>query len=97
MYRVKPGINHCKGYKVCDNENIDQQQDKELAIPEANTVVDPRTMMVHVEHATATTRAMVTPLRLEDVAHQTVSSSLVFSITKMETPKYWNLTRISEH
>ena len=97
LYRVKPGINHCKGYKVCDNENVDQQQDKELAIPEANTVVDPRAMMVHIEHTTATTRAMVASFRLEDVAHQTISSSLMFCITKMETPKYRHLTWISEH
>ena len=95
--RVKPGIDHSECYKVCDNEYVDQQQDKELAIPEANTVVDPGAVMVHVEHTAATTRAMVTPLRLEDVAHQTVSSSLVFCITKMETPKYRYLTRICEH
>ena len=95
--RVQPGIDHSKGYEVCDNENVDQQQDKEFSIPEANTVVDPRTMMVHVEHTTATARAMVTPLRLEDVAHQTVSSSLMFCITKMKSPKYRYLTRICEH
>ena len=28
----------------------DEQQDEELAIPKANTVVDPRAMMVHVKN-----------------------------------------------
>lgn len=31
-------------------KDIDKQQHEVLAVPEAHTVVDPRTVMVHVEH-----------------------------------------------
>ena len=95
--RVKPGINHSKGYKVCDNENIDQQQDKELAIPEANTVVDPRTMMVHIKNTPIARRTMMASLWLENVTHQAVTTTLVLWITKMEAPKDWNLSWVSSH
>lgn len=40
-----------------------------LAVVEAYAVIDPRTVVVHVEHAAPTGRAVVTSLWLEDVAH----------------------------
>ena len=47
---LKPGIGHGDDNKVGDNEHIDEEQDEEFAVPEAYTVIDPRAMMVHIEH-----------------------------------------------
>jgi hypothetical protein len=41
-------------------------------------------MMVHVEHASVTSWAVMTSFWLEDVAHQAVPSSFVLRITQME-------------
>ena len=35
--------------------------------------------------------------RLEDVAHQAVTSTLVLRVTKMEAPEHWNLAWIGSH
>jgi len=48
---IEPGGEHGENVEVCHDENVDKQKDEELAVPEANTVVDPGAMMVHVEHA----------------------------------------------
>ena len=36
-------------------------------------------------------------LRFKDVAHQAVTSTLVFRVTQMESPKDWDLSRIGSH
>jgi hypothetical protein len=54
-------------------------------------------MMIHVKHASITGRAVMAPLRLKYIAHQAISSSLVFVITEMEAPKNRNLARIGGH
>ena len=35
--------------------------------------------------------------RLEDVAHEAVTSTLVLRVTKMEAPEHWNLSWIRRH
>jgi len=40
---------------------------------------------------------MMASLWLEHVAHQAISSSFVFVISQMESPKDWHLARISGH
>ena len=49
-------------------------------VPSADAVVDPGTVMVHVENAPVASRAMVASLRLEDVAHQAIATTLVLRI-----------------
>ena len=40
---------------------------------------------------------MVTPLWLEYIAHKAISPSLIFIVTKMKSPEYWNLARVCSH
>tara|TARA_B110000977_G_C10740946_1_gene362995 strand:- start:294 stop:536 length:243 start_codon:yes stop_codon:yes gene_type:complete len=68
-----------------------------FSIPKPYAVVDPRTMMVHVKHASVTCRTMMTALWLEHVAHEAVTPSLVLIVTKMESPKDWDLSWVGCH
>ena len=79
------------------NEDVDEEEHEELAVPEANTIVDPRAVMVHVEDAAIAGGTMMATLRLENVAHQTVTASFVLRITEMEAPEDGYLTWISRH
>ena len=54
-------------------------------------------MVIHVKYAPVARGTMMASLWLENVAHQAISSSLIFIITKMESPKHWDLSRISGH
>jgi hypothetical protein len=40
---------------------------------------------------------MMTPLWLKYITHQAISSSLIFVITEVKSPKYRNLARIGGH
>lgn len=53
--------------------------------------------MIHIQNASVACRAVMAPLRLKDVAHQTVTSSFVFVIAKMEAPEHWYLAWVSRH
>ena len=66
---------------VRDTQHVNEKKEELLAIPEADTVVNPRTVMVHVEHASIARRAVVATLWLEHVAHEAVATTLVFVIT----------------
>ena len=93
----KPSVGHGDYYKVRDDEDVNEEQYEKLAVPESNTVVNPWTVMVHVQHTSVARRAMMASLWLENVTHQAVSSSLVFRIAQMEAPKDWYLARIRRH
>ena len=54
-------------------------------------------MVIHVKYAPVAGGTMMASLWLENVAHQAISSSLIFIITQMESPKHWDLSRISGH
>ena len=79
------------------DENVHQQEQEVLAIPKAYTVVDPGAVMIHVEYASVARRAMMASLRLEHIAHKTVTTSFVLVVAKMEAPEYGHLPRISRH
>ena len=79
-----------------------------LSVPEADAVVDPGTVVVHVEHTPVAGRAVVAPLRLEHIAHQAVPPPLVLIVPLMESlklmmrggkeyPENGDLARVSEH
>ena len=54
-------------------------------------------MMVHVEHAPITGRTVVAPFWFEYIAHQTVTTPLVFVVAQVESPEDWDLSRIGRH
>lgn len=66
---LKPGKRHRNGHKVGYNQHIDEEQNEKFAVPESNAVVNPRTVMVHVEDAAVARRAMMASFRLENIAH----------------------------
>ena len=40
-----------------------------LTVPEADAVIQPKTVVIHVQHAPVASGAVVTSLRFEHVAH----------------------------
>ena len=54
-------------------------------------------MMVHIQNTSPTGRAVVTPLRLEHIAHQAVSLSLGLMVPEMEPPEGGHLAGVCEH
>ena len=52
---IEPCMSHREDYEVCDNENIDKKQYEEFAVPKADTVINPRAVVIHIEYATTTT------------------------------------------
>jgi hypothetical protein len=81
FHKVKKGEdNHVKNGHV----HVEQEQQEVLPIPEADAVVDPGAVVVHVEHATIAGRTVVAPLWFENIAHQTVPSSLVLRVSVVE-------------
>lgn len=97
LYAHRKVIHHGDGDEVGGDEDVDEQEEEELAIPEADAIIYPGTVVVHVEYAPAAGGAVVTPLWLEDVAHQTVATSLVFCVAQVEAPKHWHLPRVGSH
>ena len=51
---MEPGIRHGNDDKIGDDEDVDEQEHEEFSIPEADAVVNPGAVMVHVEHTTIT-------------------------------------------
>ena len=88
---------HGRQHIVGREKDIYEQQHEVLAVPEAHTVVDPRTVMVHVKHTSVAHRAVVAPLWLENVAHQAISPALVLWVTQVKAPEYWDLPWVSCH
>ena len=97
MNTLKPSITHRNCDVVSDDKNIDQQKNEKFPVPEADTVVDPWTMMIHIKNTPIARRTMMASFWLENVTHQTVTTTLVLWITKMEAPKDWNLSRVGSH
>lgn len=64
--------------------DVEQEQQEVLPVPEADAVVYPGTVVVHVEHAPVAGRTVVAPLWFENIAHQTVPSSFVLRVAVVE-------------
>ena len=88
---------HCNCNEVCQHEDVYQEKEEELSIPKANAIVNPGAVVVHVEHAPTTRRAVMASLWLEDVAHETVAASLLLGITEMEAPEDGDLSWVCGH
>ena len=93
----KPSITHRNCDVVSDDKNIDQQKNEKFPVPEADTIVDPRTMMVHIKNTPIARRTVMASLWLENVTHQAITATLILWVTKMEAPKDWNLSWVSSH
>jgi len=91
------GVCHGGNVEVRNYEHVYQQQDEELTVPKADAVVDPWTVVVHVQHATVACRAVMAPLWFEDIAHQAIPPSLVLRVSQVEAPEHRDLPRISGH
>eukprot|EP00354_Favella_ehrenbergii_P001721 CAMPEP_0170461760 /NCGR_PEP_ID=MMETSP0123-20130129/7537_1 /TAXON_ID=182087 /ORGANISM="Favella ehrenbergii, Strain Fehren 1" /LENGTH=172 /DNA_ID=CAMNT_0010726845 /DNA_START=755 /DNA_END=1273 /DNA_ORIENTATION=- len=94
---LEPGEGHGNGNEVSHDKHVDQEEDEELAVPEADAVVNPGAVMVHVENAAIARAAVMAPLRLEDVTHEAVAASLVLGVTQVEAPEDGDLPRICRH
>lgn len=53
--------------------------------------------MVHIQHAPIAGRAVIAPLRLENIAHQAISTSFILWVAQVEAPKHWDLARVGGH
>lgn len=82
---------------VGQQKSIDKQIQEKLPVPESNTVIDPGTVVVHVQHASITCRAMVATVGLENIADEAVAPPFGLVVTKVEAPKHGYLTRITVH
>jgi hypothetical protein len=53
--------------------------------------------MVHVEHASVASAAVMASLGFENVAHQAVTTTLVLRVAQVKAPKDRNLAGVSGH
>jgi len=65
--------------------HIQEELDEELSVVEANAIVDPWAMVVHVENATVADTAMMCTVGLPNIAHFTIPPSLSL-ITHVKAP-----------
>eukprot|EP00403_Amphidinium_massartii_P019712 CAMPEP_0178431248 /NCGR_PEP_ID=MMETSP0689_2-20121128/31746_1 /TAXON_ID=160604 /ORGANISM="Amphidinium massartii, Strain CS-259" /LENGTH=169 /DNA_ID=CAMNT_0020053147 /DNA_START=274 /DNA_END=783 /DNA_ORIENTATION=+ len=72
---------------------VKQQLHEELSVVVAYTVVDPWTMVVHVEITAVANATMVNAVRFPNVAHLAIPSPLGL-IAHIESPIGWNHARI---
>lgn len=97
-----PGKFHTSSVNLGDGEehhydkteiHIRKKLNEELPVVEAHAVVDPRTVVIHVQDATVANTTVVCPVRLPDIAHFAVPSSLGL-ITHVEAPVWRHYARI---
>jgi hypothetical protein len=65
--------------------NVEQEVEEKLSVVEANTVVDPWAMVVHVEDAAITNAAMMRAIWFPHVAHLAIPSPFCL-VTHIEAP-----------
>jgi hypothetical protein len=53
--------------------------------------------MVHVEHTSVASRAVMASLWLKNIAHQAVSTPLILIVAEMEAPEDGHLSRVRRH
>ena len=77
--------------------DIDEKKNEVLAVPETNTVIYPRTVVIHVDDTPIADGAVMTSLRLKQIAHQTVAFSFFLTIVYMEAPERRNLAWVCHY
>ena len=77
---MEPVPEQCESDEVGDKQNVNKEKQEILAVPKSNAIVDPRTVVVHVEDTSVADGAVMTAFGFEDVAHKAVSASLLFRV-----------------
>lgn len=90
-------VRHEDAGGVDDEQHVRQQQQELFSVPEAYAIINPGTMMVHVEDASVASGAVMAPFGLEDIAHQAIASALVLVVPEVEAPEHGHLTRVRRH
>lgn len=62
-----------EGHVDAVDEGVGEEQEEELVVGETDTIVHPRTMMVHLEYTSATDRAVMCTIRLQSLAFITIT------------------------
>jgi len=92
------------GWQVVDkdlshwDDCVEQKEQEEFSVVESDAIIQPGAVVIHIKHASVASWAVVTSLRLENVANQTVSSSLVVWVIQekallrdLRNWRYWGL------
>mmetsp|Transcript_44548 Transcript_44548/g.128774 ORF Transcript_44548/g.128774 Transcript_44548/m.128774 type:complete len:269 (-) Transcript_44548:275-1081(-) len=74
--------------------HVPQQLDEEFSVVEADAIVDPWAMVVHVQDATVANAAVMCAVRLPDITHLAIPPPLRF-VPHVEAPIRWNYARVS--
>ena len=101
VYELESGIQEAREHESCvvvgGEMDVGEQKHEVFAIPEANAVVHPRAVVVHVDHAAVAHRTVVAALRLEQVAHQTIPLAFFLTVVDVEAPVGRHLPRVGHH
>jgi hypothetical protein len=86
IYNTAAQLRECEDNhgEQCDI-HVAQQLNKEFPIIEANAIVDPWAVMIHVQNAAIANAAVVSAVWLPHIAHLAVSPSLRL-VTHVKTP-----------
>lgn len=113
-FKVPGSINHAYNFlsqtdrfandtKNEGQNDVEEEEHEELSVCKSHTVRDPGTVMVHIEHATLTGRAVVTPeylktlpFRFKTMAEEAVPSFTVISFFCKEAPVDGDPSRVSD-
>lgn len=69
-------------------DDVEEHLEEEFTVLEANAIVDPWAMMVHVEDASIACGAVVAAFGFEDVADEAEATTFLVGIVEEETPGY---------
>ena len=75
------------GSHVDQDVPINQQQQEELPVPKPDAIIDPRAVVVHIQHAPVASRAVMAPVRLKNIANEAIPSPLSLIIIQVKAPK----------
>jgi len=106
IYRMQSGLIRCEldehqdeGYYARryndrqGSKDIEQQLYEKLPVVEADTIVDPWAMVIHIKDAAVANTAVVCAVRLPHIAHLAVPPALCL-IAHVKAPIRWYKTRI---
>lgn len=66
-------LDRCERHVDTIQDRVEEKQNEELVVTEANAVVHPWTMMIHFENTFLTNTAMMTPIGLDTLALVTIA------------------------
>lgn len=89
-------LNHYHLYDSYEDseQQIKNEEDEVFPVVEPHTVVDPRTVMVHIEHALFALRAMMCPFWFEVAANK--AKFTLMRVAVVHSPEQRNLAWVSD-